>query len=157
MCRYHFDTEDSSIFISIELQRTCAYPLWIPWEVMYVVCFWGRSLEDSGVPHQRHDQSQGLCILRQVWQRGTRVLIWMCQLLLSAWQTFHMLTLPGKPWLERHKKGSRQTVVSTSESSNSSSRLWGQLFELQTKQGRDSACKMPVIFLVVCSIASFIP
>lgn len=77
-------------------------------------------------------------------------------LALCVAETLHQLTLPGKPWLERHKKGRRQRVVSTSESSSSSSRLWGQLFALQTKQGRDSACKMSVIFLVVCSIASFI-
>lgn len=72
-------------------------------------------------------------------------------------ETFHMLTFPGKLWLERHEKGRRQRVASASESSSSLSRLRGQLFALQTKQGRDSACKMPVISLLVCSIAPFMP
>ena len=60
-------------------------------------------------------------------------------LALCVAEMFHMLSLPGKPWLERHKKGRRQTVASASESSSSSSMLQGQLFALQ---GRDSACKI---------------
>lgn len=77
-------------------------------------------------------------------------------LALHVAETWHMLTFPGKTWLEKHKKGRRQRAVSASESSSGLSGLWGQLFALQTKQGRDSACKMLVIFLVVCSIAPFI-
>lgn len=122
-----------------------------------MVCFWGRSLEDPGVPHQWHDQSQGLYIKAGLAERHKSPDLKVPAFALCMAETFHMLTLPGKPWLERHKKCRRQTVVSASECSSSSSRLQGQLFALQTKQGRDSACKMPVIFLVVCTIASFIP
>lgn len=31
-----------------------------------MVCFWGRSLQDPGVPQQQHDQSQDLSIIRQI-------------------------------------------------------------------------------------------
>lgn len=66
MCHYHFDTEDSSAFSSTDLQRTCSYPLWILWEVKYMACFWGRSLQDPGVPHQQGEQSQDLSIRRRL-------------------------------------------------------------------------------------------
>lgn len=72
-------------------------------------------------------------------------------LALCVAKTLHKLTLPGKPWLERHKKGRRQRAVSTSESSNSSNR--GSYLHYR----QNKADILPVIFLVVCSTASFIP
>jgi len=63
-----------------------------------VVCFWGRSSEDAGVPHQRHDQSQGLVYIKAgLAERPKSPDLNVPALALGVAERFPMLTLPGKP------------------------------------------------------------
>lgn len=82
--------------------------------------FWGRSLEDHGVPHQQPNQNQGVYIWRQVWHKSPDLNV---PLLLSAQQRRFTRSRCRESRAGRARQG-QEADRQDSGSTGSPSRLW---------------------------------